>query len=392
MLIITLGRQPALGLAELEAVFGDSNVIPLAGDTAFVQAESLPRELGGAIKVATLIDELPAGNFDKTSKLLAKRLSKYIQDFPDGKIKLGVSTYGMDLTPAAINRTSLYLKNALKRAGRSSRVVPNKDVYLSSAQVIHSGILSDVGLELVLVPHGDTILVGRTIHEQNIEAYADRDQARPHRDAFVGMLPPKLAQIMINLASGPEEADSRSAVPTLLDPFCGTGVVLQEAALYGYSVYGTDLSEKMVRYTRDNLNWLIDTRHIEFDRYYETADATTHAWRSPIDLVVCEGYLGQPLGGQSPDKERLAKIMHECNAIMRDFLKNMASQLKPGTPLCIAAPAWYVNDTMHHLPVIGDIESLGFSRTVYTHTTHDELVYRRENQTTGRELLVLKKK
>ena len=42
----------------------------------------------------------------------------------------------------------------------------------------------------------------------------------------------------------------------LLDPFCGTGVVLQEALLMGYDVYGTDLEPRMIDYSGANLDWL----------------------------------------------------------------------------------------------------------------------------------------
>lgn len=62
----------------------------------------------------------------------------------------------------------------------------------------------------------------RTSFVQDIESYTARDQARPMRDARVGMLPPKLAQIIINLAL------SNNDITEVLDPFCGTGVVLQE--------------------------------------------------------------------------------------------------------------------------------------------------------------------
>ena len=191
----------------------------------------------------------------------------------------------------------------------------------------------------------------------------------------------------------PEEIEELASdrPPILLDPFCGTGVVLQEAALYGYEIYGTDLSEKMVRYTRDNIVWLFDKKHIHTERNYEVADATDHIWRKPIDLVVCEGYLGQPLGGQIPDKEKLHTIINDCNHIMREFLKNIASQIEPGTPLCIGAPSWFVGQNTYHLPVIDDLAELGFERVNFTHATTDELIYHRENQTVGRELLVLKK-
>src|SRR5438132_1608433 len=82
-------------------------------------------------------------------------------------------------------------------------------------------------------------ILAQTVKVQDIAAYAQRDQARPKRYAKVGMLPPKLAQIIINLAVGrlPDnqlasicDIPAGEQIPrphlelTLLDPFCGTGV------------------------------------------------------------------------------------------------------------------------------------------------------------------------
>src|SRR6185503_16098722 len=102
-------------------------------------------------------------------------------------------------------------------------------------------------------------LLAQTLFVQDIEAYGARDQARPARDARVGMLPPKLAQIILNLSAGP----LRPAAPQLerlriLDPFCGTGVILQEALLMGYSVLGTDIEPRMADYSKRNLRWLYE--------------------------------------------------------------------------------------------------------------------------------------
>src|SRR6185503_10002944 len=100
-------------------------------------------------------------------------------------------------------------------------------------------------------------LLAQTLFVQDIEAYGARDQARPARDARVGMLPPKLAQIMLNLSAGPLRASAEElARLRVLDPFCGTGVILQEALLMGYSVLGTDIDERMVDYSRRNIKWL----------------------------------------------------------------------------------------------------------------------------------------
>lgn len=70
-----------------------------------------------------------------------------------------------------------------------------------------------------------------------------RDYGRPARDARVGMLPPKLAQIMLNLSVKDEKSG------TVLDPFCGTGVLLQEAALAGFDFIGSDIEPRMVEMT-----------------------------------------------------------------------------------------------------------------------------------------------
>ena len=221
---------------------------------------------------------------------------------------------------------------------------------------------------------------------QNITAYANRDQVRPMRDAFVGMLPPKLAQIMINLAVGQKSKDY-----TILDPFCGTGVILQEAALMNYSVYGTDLSEKMIRYSRDNLNWLIDSHHVQFDWYLYCDDAMTAKWRQPINAVVCEGYLGQPFSAP-PSPAKLAEVVKTCDHIITEFLKNLRDQIEPGTPVCIAVPAWRDSiGNFTHLPIVNTVARFGYKPHEFMNVSQNDMLYYREDQIVARELLVLVK-
>jgi hypothetical protein len=100
--------------------------------------------------------------------------------------------------------------------------------------------------------------------------------------------------------------------------------------------------------------------------------------------------LFSPLGGQNPTPERIEKIVTETNAVMHGFLENIATQLTPGTRLCIAAPAWFIGNSIHHLPVTKDLAKLGFTRHTFLHVS-EPLVYRRDDQITGRELLVLTK-
>jgi tRNA G10 N-methylase Trm11 len=428
--IALTGRLAEISIAELEALYG-AHAVTRLGDHALVDSEVDFSRLGGTIKLARLITVLNSTKPQKAFDYCRKALPGFIADVPEGKIKLGVSLYGTTMPLAKHNANVLSLKKVIRQAGRSVRAVPNTEPALSSAQTYHNSLASPVGLELVFVVHDGQTFIGRVTQVQDIDSYTLRDRGRPKRDAFVGMLPPKLAQTIINLAAladssspiasstspiaddeQPERSDSsieaRPAANTasensrveemgpksqtvFLDPFCGTGVILQEAALMGYSVYGSDISEKMVRFSRDNLNWAMETFHLSTERQLEIGDATTHTWRQPINAVACEGYLGRPIGGQTVSQEQLAEIMHECNTIMRGFLRNIATQLEPGTGFCIAAPAWQYNGTLHDLPVIDELAELGFERVNFTHVDSTKLLYSRDDQATARRLLVIRR-
>jgi tRNA (guanine10-N2)-dimethyltransferase len=298
--------------------------------------------------------------------------------------------------------------------------VPNKTASLNSAQVQHNKLLGNNGWELVVVKSAKQVFIAQTIKVQDIEAYAARDQNRPKRDMKVGMLPPKLAQIMINLAVGILPAESRQSVcdipadqpiprahlnRAILDPFCGSGVVLQEALLAGYNVLGSDIDQRMVDYAIVNVHDWLKTRYPDLKGYLAItkADATNTKWSNldwqrstwpdhklpGIDFVVSETYLGEAYSSL-PTDERLVKSVASCNLIIKNFLTNLAPQIKPGTRLCLAVPAWQISpQAFKHLPVIDQIESLGYNRVSFVHLKKEALLYFRPGQIVARELIIL---
>jgi tRNA G10 N-methylase Trm11 len=446
MYIALLGRQPEISLAELAAVFGTDCVNHISQQFAEVQTSQFDiTTLGGTIKCAKVITELPASRTDKASLLAASRfITQHYQAkwaHSQHKITLGLSAYNLAVAARDVQKTGLILKSSLKKSETSLRLIPNDQPALSTATA-HNNKLggSPYKVELLLVKTtGGRLIIAESRGVQNITAYTRRDRHRPKRDAFVGMLPPKLAQIMLNLALGAgsltgqkscgnsvtrsafrlsdkpmvlrtalpdafdleETAGSRTAretgiqpventsgQPLILDPFCGTGTVLQEALLAGYDVVGTDLSQKMVDYTTENLSWLQSTftapgRVIDIHQ----ADATSHRWPNSTHLtaVVCETYLGQPFSAP-PAPQKLAEVAGNCNHIITGFLANIRPQLAPNTPLCIAVPAWYdASGRAAHLPLIKNLQRLG-----YYQLNRTPLIYRRPDQIVARELLVLK--
>ena len=363
--LAVLGRLPKISLAELEANFDNVRIIHpcLAEFEAQGQAPKIAR-FGGSLKFAVELEGKPLD---------------YLMGLPDGKITLGVSDYSKGARARSSQSEALKLKKILGRNGRGVRVVPNKEAVLSTATSHHNQIAEKKN-HVELIKNGKKFY--RVIGVQNITEYAKRDQARPARDAKVGMLPPKLAQILLNL-NGPLEHGV-----VVLDPFCGTGVVLQEAYLDGFRIMGTDLSERMIEYSKRNLDWLGAEAPI-----LEVGDATKTDWKklSEIDAVATEVYLGAPMS-KPPVEIKLRQEKEVTKAIIVGFLKNLAGQIISGTPVTLAIPAWLrENGQYSRLNVLDEIEGLGYNLVKFNLATQRDLLYYREGQVVAREILSLRK-
>src|SRR3989344_1877648 len=354
-----LGRLPGLSLAELESLYGAEKVQPLRSRAALIDVDPCLLafdRLGGSLKFCKLLTILETTNWKEIERFLIKVSPGHSEQMAAGKMQLGLSVIGLDVSLKQLEATGLTLKKTIRKTGRSVRLVPNKELELNSAQVWHNNLTSPTGWELVFIKEGSKTYVAQTVKIQDFEAYARRDQARPKRDARVGMLPRKLAQTIVNLAVGelPDEArQSVCEIPPdqvipkahfegarLLDPFCGTGVILQEAFLMGYETYGTDLEPRMIEYSEANLSWLqVTSGKLKVKSKLEVGDATAHKWEEPFTFVASEAYLGQPFSIQ-PSQEKLEEVAQGVTLITKKFLRNLASQTKPGLRLCVAVPAW----------------------------------------------------
>ena len=414
--LAVLGRQPEISVAELETLTGikwcqisfSSRVARARRHGASALTLALPRSEIPSKDILTPLDINRLGGVLKLAVKLDKKPLEYLKNLPKGKVTIGVSDYTEKATRKSALDEALKLKKILVRLGRSVRVVENKEATLSTATSLHNGLSGKNERKAELIKTDDGWY--RVIGVQDIEAYRRRDQKRPARDTKVGMLPPKLAQILINLC-GPLKSGS-----TVLDPFCGTGVVLQEALLMGYRAYGTDVSEKMVEYTEKNLKWLNKKYIFSGDgslapvvtglapshpgRDLRTApensifllsqgDATSFQWTQPIDAVACEGYLGKPIS-KIPTEMKLKEQKQECQAIILGFLKNLKGQIKSNTPVVIAIPAWLREKGIYErLDILDLIQDMGYN---VNNKSREGLIYHRESQIVARDIIILRKK
>lgn len=394
MIAFILGRQPEIGLAELQAVYKKepqliaSNVALL--DISSQTALASSKRLGAIVKIIQVVDK----KFTVSKSNLTTLCQQLFTDV-NGKITLGVSYYDPRASKRSAINLGQELQSILKGLGHSTRLLPTNNAVLGAATILHNGLSGQnpkkVELNFIKTSDQASLCIGRTIYIQDIDAYTFRDRRRPRRDARNGMLPPKLAQTMINLAVHASKSGQIQEA-NLLDPFCGTGVVLQEAALMGMDVFGTDLNPDMVNNTKININWLNRMLHLDVAPNLAIGDATTFDWKSwaspdKINLVATETYLGRAYAAP-PAADELKYNITACNIIIDKFLANISKQLPSGCGLCIGVPVWFVRDHIHHLPCTNRLDSYRF----INQTDGANLIYHRPDQIVGRELLVLQKR
>ena len=112
-------------------------------------------------------------------------------------------------------------KNLLKNKSISARYF-NKDDWknLSSAQILGNSILKK-WFDFNIINLWNIFYFGKTLEVQDIDAYSKRDFSK-NRDMQVGMLPPKLCQMMINIWKESKDCESKN----VYDPFVWLCTVL----------------------------------------------------------------------------------------------------------------------------------------------------------------------
>ena len=128
---------------------------------------------------------------------------------------------------------------------------------------------------------------------------------------------PKFARAMVNLSRARPGA-------RVVDPFCGTGGILIEAALMGCEATGSDLDQRMVAGTRTNLE------HLGLRAHLTRCDVGgfPEALHGPFDAVVTDPPYGKSTwtGGEGP------------GSVLARFYDAAARGLRPGGRLVLCLP------------------------------------------------------
>jgi tRNA G10 N-methylase Trm11 len=372
----TLGHQPHISTAEIEAVFSQQKIKYkiisstknnlLVETTDELNATELINRLGGTIKISERIEQ----NLTKLNEINNCIINFLIVSQPEGKIIYSIS--GIDAREAA-----LQIKKELKSGGRSVRYVEAKN----SATILHNKLVEKQGDFNII---DNSVFVTRAL--QPFEEFSERDYGRPGADSESGMLPPKLARILINLSQA-------NLKQTILDPFCGSGTILMEALAMGFTnIIGSDISEKAITDTKQNLAWLSEKISIKSSLTISVSDVLALDKSIPknsIDCIVTEPYLGKPLKGNE-SQETLEKQVTELKKLYTRAFQSFAKILKTKGVVIFIIPRFRWKNDWIVIPCLDEIKKAGFKHLPFS-STEPYLLYSRPGQHLGREIWKLVK-
>ncbi len=358
-----LGRESALSTAELLAALKAAEV-GFEPKTALYSASILIAEtqkpldteffhtLGGSIKMAEVLGI--------STKSLEDDLFNVLNNLGGTSLDFGLSLYSLDREPDRTYRSmeyglkalSLTLKKRLKEGERSVRAVLGDAPALTSVQVDKNKLIEKGG-ELLLIVGQGALRIAKTVAVQAYEDFSARDFGRPAHDAKSGMLPPKLARMMVNLSGAPKDEP-------LLDAFCGSGTILTEAADLGYrQLVGSDISEKAVADTKTNCAWIVRERNFQgVNLNVFTSDVKDLPSKLPdgaVSAIVSEPFLGPPLRGDESD-QKIHFTYLELMGLYRRAFNAFSRILKPGGKVVFVFPVFGTK----HANILRELEDYGF--------------------------------
>jgi len=358
--VFILGHNPKLSVAEILAVLPQTKKVFETSSFFIIESEKFDcqkilQRLGGMIKIGEVIGQ------QINQKIIAEQLR---QLKPVGKLNFGLSYYDCKKDDLGME-----VKRELHRYDIKSRLVTSKDKILSSVVVTKNKCIEFLILE--------NRWLAKTCAVQEFEEYSFRDYGRPSRDMLSGSMPPKLAKIMINLAQAP-------AGVTILDPFCGSGTILQEALLLGYKVIGSDISSRAIKDTKQNLEWLSKKFQISNFKFQIFQSDVRHLSQTidQVDAIVTEPYLGPPLKG-SENREKIEVIIDELAELYVTAFSEFRKILSSNGRIVIVFPAFRLGKDILELPILDQIKKLGF-----TQLNSDKLIYSRPDQKVWRQIFI----
>lgn len=314
------------------------------------KAISLVSRLGSAIKLALFIDG-------------------WTEDVDQITSEIKTENFSVSLIPPNPEK-SLEICNQVKDVlGKKYRFILPKNNFGLSPIVLSK---QDV-TEFIIIK--DLLL--RTIWIHDLKHWIMKDRGVPFANAKAGLLPPKVARMLINMAGV-----SSNSNKTLLDPFCGSGRVLIEGLELGFIVTGSDISNSQISECQANLDYLSSDKS-KYSLF--TSDASRIFREIPqnsVDLIVTEPFMGKP----NTRVDRIPDMVKGLRKLYLGALKSWLHILKrDGTVVMVFPQILDGKRTYITSSVVDDPHLIGYNVSLR------DVIYSRPNATVRREIVILKK-
>lgn len=325
------------------------------------QIIDIQSSLGGAYKIGKVIWEydidVPLRAYP-AKKVASKEDLKEIRKCPwlkivwprvrGKKVRFGVSTYPIfnGKFPVNFRRFTrglndqikkLLLDNGAKRADYFAydepdrRVESRLNIALWPKTIARNSLLVPPNAEILAVFSQTKLYIARTnvVYDSMLQQY--RDESRPFVSAEISTSP-KICRTLLNL-SGARPGD------TVLDPFCGTGTILMEAALLGMKCIGVDIDGDQVQGAKSNMKWLGKDlgEKLDYDIFVGDSRELASLVKKQVDAVAFEPILG-PIFKKPPKRDEAQQTIIELTSLYRQVLQQISRMLRPDGRVAMTIP------------------------------------------------------
>ncbi|MBI2148832.1 methyltransferase domain-containing protein [Candidatus Woesearchaeota archaeon] len=320
--LFVLGRDSLLSRLEVESLLETKglkfNIVDESKNILVVNCDLLKPEIidefGGIIKIAELISS--SGRFDQIEESLEK---SSLYEGTKNKIEYYIDSFNTNL----LSFLEDYLKDYFRKISIKALYRKTKE----PSKLINKNILES-GVNLVVFKN----YIGKVIAITNPLELKKRDVHRPDVD-YKKVISIRLAKILINISKIKENQ-------ILLDPFCGSGTVLQEALLKNVNVIGVDSDKESVGQAEKNLNWV--TKEFKLKKKFEIynldcRNIAEKIKKNSVDVVVTEPYMG-PYIRKLPNIYEAKNLVLELTNLYGILLNNLKNVVKNDGRVVIVIP------------------------------------------------------
>lgn len=301
-------------------VSGEHRTLPHAEIRAILQACRVDfKEIAASPKLFRVEADSSALDFVAKRSMMFDQCGIEIAATRPGKRKLFSLLRRLELERHFAGRCSYAVRSV--RIGRAFKQLQRATLEREIGEIIgrkQPEARVDLGhpdITFLCVVSSQGLLVGKLTHSRIPGLIASR---RPRKRPVFhpSTMQPKLARCLVNLARPAEGA-------LLLDPFCGVGGILLEAAAIGCRGIGADADPRMIRGARANL------KHYRTEPFGLVVEDATKMSIRTVDSIVTD----PPYGREASTHGR--KLI----SLLREFLPSAYETLSENGHLCICCPS-----------------------------------------------------